>query len=349
VIRRLSFLAGVALVLLAIGGALTASTLVSTRALPQLTTTAVSVEALQAAGPTTPPGPTVGATETVDATREPAPSTPVAATPVPATHAPATPPPPVVVFPPTAAANATPAAAATPTTAAAGQTATPVPPTASTIPVTPSAVPSPPLTVRTSWPTKMEVDRSDTLAVEVVQAEDGSITATVTVVPRTVDIATARPIGTPGVPLPRAFGQDLDGYLAAKLSAACFKPKEITAEYQSLDQAILRWDFNIAPECDGKQIISMSLLSQWKSRSTGQVLKGPVQVWYRNLETDVERPWLTTGQINLMALVSGVIGSGLAIPFLVGYFKMDKPAPTGAGKNKGSTGRKARRQSGRRA
>jgi hypothetical protein len=195
----------------------------------------------------------------------------------------------------------------------------------------------------------MEVDRSDTLTVELVQSEDGSLTATVTVVPRTVAIATPRPIGTPGVPLPRAFGQDLDGYMAAKLSAACFKPKEITAEYQSLDQTVLYWDFNIAPECDGKQIISMALLSQWKSRSTGQVLKGPVQIWNRNLETDVERPWVTTGQINLMALVSGVIGSGLAVPFLVGYFKTEKPAPTAGGKNKGSTGRKAKRQPGRRA
>jgi hypothetical protein len=39
-------------------------------------------------------------------------------------------------------------------------------------------------------------------------------------------------------------------------------------------------------------------------------------IWRSRLDIVVEKPWLTTGQISLFTVISGVLGSGLSIPWV---------------------------------
>ena len=193
-------------------------------------------------------------------------------------------------------------------------TAPPVPlPTATEMPrPTPSPIPT--LAIEAEWPSRMVVDRSDSIRISLVN-QSGHLIPTVEVPGHTAVADTPFPFSTPGVPIGDAYGSEYDAFVIARLAGTAFDIELATAEeYQWVEQSRVTWEWNIIPKIPGEQIVNATIEVKWKRRDTGQTIEQPI--WRSRLQVVVEKPWLTTGQISLFTVISGVLGSGLSIPWV---------------------------------
>lgn len=193
-------------------------------------------------------------------------------------------------------------------------TAPPAPlPTATEMPrPTPSPVPT--LAVEAEWPSRMGLDRSDSIRISLVN-QSGKLIPTVEVPGHTAVADTPFPFSTPGVPIGDAYGAEYDAFVIARLAGTAFDIELATAEeYQWVGQSRVTWEWNIIPKIPGEQIMNATIEVKWKRRDTGQTIEQPI--WRSRLEVVVEKPWLTVGQISLFTVISGVLGSGLSIPWV---------------------------------
>jgi LysM repeat protein len=194
-----------------------------------------------------------------------------------------------------------------------GTAATPIPPTP---PATPSPTPWPPMRVDVEWPSRMAVDRSDSIRV-VLMHTAGLTSAVVIVTPGHTAIAVpvTLPAGTPGVPVAESFGPEYRGYAAAHLVGAAFDVSPLTTESQSLEQPEIVWEWNVLPKKAGPQVVNLNVVVQWRPvGGAGEVIQR--QVWRRQLQISVREPLIAKGQLSLLTVVSGFLGSGLSIPWL---------------------------------
>lgn len=178
----------------------------------------------------------------------------------------------------------------------------------------PSPTPGPMVGVEAEWPQKMQLDRSDSIRIALVN-QSGKLVPTVEVPGHTAVADTPFPFGTPGVPVGGAFGPDYDAFVIARLAGTAFDIQAATLEqYQWFEQSRVTWEWNVIPKIPGAQVINANIEIQWKRRDTGQTIDQPI--WRSRLEIAVEKPWLTTGQISLFTMISGVLGSGLSVPWI---------------------------------
>jgi LysM repeat protein len=178
----------------------------------------------------------------------------------------------------------------------------------------PTPTPGPTVAVEAEWPQKMQLERSDSIRIALVN-QSGTLIPTVEVPGHTAVADTPFPFGTPGVPIGGAFGPDYDAFVIARLAGTAFDIQAATSEqYQWFEQSRVTWEWNIIPKIPGAQVINANIEIQWKRRDTGQTIVQPI--WRSRLEVVVEKPWLTTGQISLFTMISGVLGSGLSVPWV---------------------------------
>ena len=190
----------------------------------------------------------------------------------------------------------------------------PTPPTATGAPPRPTPPPAPTVAVEAEWPPRMEVDRSDSIRISLVN-QSGKLVPTVEVPGHTAVADTPFPFSTPGVPIGDAYGAEYDAVVVARLAGTAFDIERATAEeYAWVEQSRVTWEWNIIPKIPGEQIVNATIEVRWKRRDTGQVIEQAI--WRSRLEIVVEKPWLTTGQISLFTVISGVVGSGLSIPWI---------------------------------
>jgi hypothetical protein len=203
------------------------------------------------------------------------------------------------------------------------ETLTPVKPTQTptTIPVPPppptSPIPTPLPTaaVEVQWPKKMEIDHSDSVRVSLVRITEQTFVATVERPGHTVVAVPLSPIGTPSVPIEKVFGPEYKGFATAYLAGAAFDVEPLGTAYQPLDQPQVIWEWNIVPKKTDQQLINVSIEIQWKPLgSDGEIIQR--RIWSSRLDIFVEKPLIATGQLNLFALISAFIGSGLSVPWL---------------------------------
>jgi len=193
-------------------------------------------------------------------------------------------------------------------------TALPAPlPTATEMP-RPTPSPAPTLAVEAEWPSRMGLDRSDSIRISLVN-QSGKLIPTIEVPGHTAVAETPFPFSTPGTPLGGAYGSEYDAFVIARLAGTAFDIELATAEeYQWVGQSRVTWEWNIIPKIPGEQIMNATIEVKWKRRDTGQTIEQPI--WRSRLQVAVEKPWLTTGQISLFTVISGVLGSGLSIPWV---------------------------------
>lgn len=194
-----------------------------------------------------------------------------------------------------------------------GTTETPVSPPP---PAMPSPTPWPPMRVDVEWPKRMAVDRSDSIRLLLLPS-GGPAPAIVVVTPghTAVVVSVTPPAGTPGVPVADTFGPEYRGYAAAHLVGAAFDVSPLTTESQSLDQPEIVWEWNILPKKAGPQVVNVDIVFQWKPVGGGGEII-PRQIWRQQLQITVTEPLIAKGQLSLLTVISGFLGSGLSIPWL---------------------------------
>jgi LysM repeat protein len=178
----------------------------------------------------------------------------------------------------------------------------------------PTPSPAPTLAIEAEWPSRMQLDHSDSIRISLVN-QAGQLIPTVEVPGHTAVAETPFPFSTPGAPLGGAYGSEYDAFVIARLAGTAFDMQLATAEeYQWFDQPRVTWEWNIIPKVPGDQIVNATIEVRWKNRTTGQTIEQAI--WRSRLNIAVEKPWLTTGQISLFTVISGVVGSGLSIPWV---------------------------------
>lgn len=214
-------------------------------------------------------------------------------------------------FPPTATVTPFPL---TPTSVP--PTATSLPPPSPTVLPTQSATPTPAPTVmvETESPKRMETDRSDSIRVSLVRIAGQTYAPTIEIIGHTAVVASPIPVGTPNFPIQSAFGSEYEAFATAYLAATAFDVKSVTSEEQPLEQPRINWEWNVIPKNDGPQTVNLSIEVRWKPKGGGQIIQR--QIWRTRLDILVERPLITTGQLSILTLIGGFVGSGLSIPWI---------------------------------
>jgi hypothetical protein len=196
------------------------------------------------------------------------------------------------------------------------RTTTPRPcPTALPTSIPPTPTPLPRVVIEAEWPARMEIDQSDYVRVSIVRTTAGEFVPTVEVPGHTVLAATPVPAGTPAVPMERAFGLAYKASAAAKLEGTAFGISPSEMEYQSLDQSRITWDWNILPLKPGSQTINARIVVRWEPiEGEGDAIERTI--WRAPLRIVVEEPWIQRGQLSILSLASGMLGSILSAPWL---------------------------------
>jgi len=86
---------------------------------------------------------------------------------------------------------------------------------------------------------------------------------------RTLILATPLPIGTPDVPLDRAFGPDSQVSLTAQLAAVALDKESSTQPEQQLPQPGVTWDWSFQAKQYGWHVATASVFAQTRTRSNG--------------------------------------------------------------------------------
>jgi len=156
----------------------------------------------------------------------------------------------------------------------------------------------------------MEIDTSNSIRVSLIRTANNLYIPTIEATGRVANVASAIPVGTPNVLLQESFGAEYDGFAIATIAGTAFEIKPVSRESQSLEQLKLVWEWNIAPKYEGTQVINVSIQVVWKpkNKNTEPIER---QIWLSGLNIDVWRPWVSTGQLSIFSIVSGVMGAAL--------------------------------------
>ena len=172
--------------------------------------------------------------------------------------------------------------------------------------------------IEVEWPTKMEVNRSDTIRISLVPINTQQVVATAEVSGHTAVAMTPLPIlGTPEVPMKDAFGPSYDACIIANLQGSAFDIKSTTTETDCipLDQSNITWDWSIYPRSNGHQSIISSVDVHWVPKESNNKIF-QTQLWRYRFETDVKAPFIEVGQLNISTLISGLLSTLLSIPWI---------------------------------
>jgi len=173
------------------------------------------------------------------------------------------------------------------------------------------------------WPARMEIGISNTVRVSLIKAGNEYL-PTVEIAGHTAVVSTPMLVGTPGQELPSAFGTEYKAYATASLVGVTFVKDPASFSPQPLDQPRIDWIWSISSDKPGLQRLSVSVQIEWR-RTDNSADTRSGQVWRPpDIEIEVFQPIISTGQISLLSLISGFIGSGLSFPWLYGIFRTSK-------------------------
>jgi hypothetical protein len=127
--------------------------------------------------------------------------------------------------------------------------------------------------------------------------------------------ATPLPVGTPEAPIERAFGPDYEASVTASLVSTAFEIEPVGDASQSLDQSVIIWEWNIICDRPGEQTVNARIEAEWVPTG-GEGAAIQRQIWLSRFDILVTEPLITPGQLSVMSVVGGFIGSGLSLPWL---------------------------------
>jgi hypothetical protein len=125
-------------------------------------------------------------------------------------------------------------------------------------------------------------------------------------------------------PLKDAFGQEYKAVANAELITTAFDSKSDIppGEGQSLELPEVTWKWVVSPKQPNTQSLFITILLEWKNKNNGDLKQHRIRT--DNFNIEVYKPFLTTGQVNIAALLVGLIGSGLSFPWLYDRYKERK-------------------------
>jgi hypothetical protein len=200
--------------------------------------------------------------------------------------------------------------------------------------------PEPTIILEADWPTRLEVRQSGTIRVSLIRTSESTFTTTVEVAERQSSSSTPISVGTPGVALGAAKGPEYEAYVTARLAAPAFDATLASPETQLLDQTRNTWKWTIISENANLHEVNASISVHWKLKDSGsqstETNEFEPVIWETDppIKIEVFEPLITTGQLNIFALVTGFIGSGLSVPFIYGIIQVQGKKTQEKGKGK---------------
>lgn len=166
---------------------------------------------------------------------------------------------------------------------------------------------------RANWPKKMEVGEGSW--VEVTLLRTGEVVITTPAAGRGGEVETVEPFPTAIV---GPSGELVPAQIKAELNSDFEKVvlSKGTSDYCQITNtdSELKWEWIISGEREPAiRQLTLRLLVRW-----GEGVEGE-EIWSSDRqETEIVKPLFTLGQLQVMGLVSGFIGSALSVPFLYG-------------------------------
>jgi hypothetical protein len=180
--------------------------------------------------------------------------------------------------------------------------------------------------VEAEWPERMGRGDSGVVQIRLVRRAEDTLEVTVEVPGNVGEAALVEvPEGATGSSLETAFGPDYRALATASLESTGFDVQQssASAEYQSLSSESVRWAWLINPLSTGSQTMVATVTGLWEpvdepdACAEGSSSCIEHELWYAILETNVHDPLVETGQLNVLSIVTGVLGSSVSIPWLV--------------------------------
>lgn len=144
---------------------------------------------------------------------------------------------------------------------------------------------------------------------------------------RQTNQATPLPIGTPVAPLNEAYGPQLTACAKVQLRGVGFEIESLEEESQCKSitgSDLLIWDWSITPkgEFNGDQKVIAVVKMEWTTTTDERVTFEESEIWRETMELETKKPIVTLGQINILTLISGLLGgSFFSAPFILDILK----------------------------
>jgi len=134
------------------------------------------------------------------------------------------------------------------------------------------------LKIQTQWPSMMTVGQSNDITIDLLSS---SLVASTPGAQHTASVSEATPVGTPNVPVGRAFGPGYESFAEGDLEAPEFAITPSATQTQSLDQPDVQFLWTVSPNTAGPQVIFVTITGQWRPTRGGEVIErtlGEVQL-----------------------------------------------------------------------
>jgi len=157
--------------------------------------------------------------------------------------------------------------------------------------------------IEVEYPPEMNTGESYHIRLSLISVREEIYTPTVEIKYR-IEEATPEPVGTPNVPLEAQFGEQYKLVTAiCKMTASNFDYEPGDEEAKSIaDRIDWKWSVKPKEEAKGNQEVILSLSMRWKPKDEKLPGEKERDIWQTQLIIPVQKPWLTRGQVNILAI-----------------------------------------------
>ena len=181
------------------------------------------------------------------------------------------------------------------------------------------------LRIEITWPLSVVKDQSFPL--QVLIGLTPAPTASATTQPDQVQAQNQlTPVGTPKMPIAKAFGSGFDAFANAELSASAFEIDPQQQAQQSLDQESVSFYWTLTPKYTQDQTLSITVTAVWKPRSGGEPTERPLARHLLHINVSDAPLSVVPGELSLSDLIAALISSALNIPWVVELLKKRQEA-----------------------
>jgi hypothetical protein len=162
--------------------------------------------------------------------------------------------------------------------------------------------------IEVNYRDQMVLDQSAAIRLSLLLTSGHSITPTIEVIGDKGLRATPLPVGTPGIPLMRAFGPQYEGFILARLDAPSFNVQPVNVqEHRLVGQNRIDWVWDVLPQKEGPQVLSLMVEVRWQLPDGKEPFT--YQVYRQRLSVDVDVPLFAKGSpISLYTALAAAIG-----------------------------------------
>ncbi len=182
----------------------------------------------------------------------------------------------------------------------------------------PSDAPPSNFSLQINWPHTLELGRSETIEIVLTGLPPGLEGIAGAGTPPPAGLVTAVPVPTPPFPV----GPETPADVSARLAGAAFTLVSASPEVQPVRSGA-RWIWNVIGTSPGRQVID-GVVELTMPNPAQPTRPYRALLWRDRLAVEVTQPWITVGQLNLLALLSGLVGSALSVPWIYERIRQER-------------------------